>query len=300
MGSPCEIQIDLGASARDGASQRAETLFSLAVAEVERLEARYSRYRAESFLSEINRVAAAGGSIEVDAETAGLLDYAATCHAESGGLFDVTSGILRRAWRFAEGRLPRKEEVASLLEHVGWKRLDWRRPVLSFPTPGLELDFGGIVKEYAADRIAALLRTEGASHAFVNLGGDVRVVGPRADERPWQIGIRHPRRPGELLARIAVGEGAVATSGDYERCIEIDGVRYGHLLDPRTGWPVRSLAQVSVLAPLCVVAGSASTIAMLRGAGGADWLGRLGLPSLWVDMEGRTGGSLARSGVLVD
>ncbi len=287
MGSPCEIQLE------GVPGEEAERLLSAAIAEVERLEARYSRYRETSFLSRINRVAAEGGELEVDPETAGLLDYAATCHAESDGLFDVTSGLLRRAWRFQEQRLPAAGEVEALLDRVGWHRLVWRRPVLAFPRAGLELDFGGIVKEYAADRVAALLQAGGAPHALVNLGGDIRAAGPRADGTAWQIGIRDPRRPGRVLTRVPLREGALSTSGDYERCIEIDGVRYGHVLDPRTGWPVRFMASASVVAPLCVVAGSASTIALLRGEGGPAWLEQLGLPCLWVDVEGRTGGSLA-------
>jgi len=293
MGSPCELSLDLAVGAPAGA---ADALLATAIAEVERLEARYSRYRETSFLSEINRVAAAGGALEVDPETAGLLDYAATCHAQSDGLFDVTSGILRRAWRFQEGRLPEAAEIAALQDRVGFGKLRWRRPRLEFPSPGLELDFGGIVKEYAADRVAALWLAAGARHALVNLGGDIRVTGPRADGRPWQIGIRHPRRPGALLARVPLAEGALSTSGDYERCIVVDGVRYGHVLDPRTGWPVRFMASASVVAPLCVVAGSASTIALLRGEAGPAWLRGLGLPCLWVDVDGRAGGDLARSG----
>jgi FAD:protein FMN transferase len=299
MGSPCEIQLDVAAGrgqARALGRAAAEAILVSAIAEVERLEARYSRYREDSFLSHINRVAATGGTIPVDPETAGLLDYAATCHAESGGLFDITSGILRRAWSFnknKEKRLPEPAEIAPLLERVGFSKLVWRSPVLEFPVAGLELDFGGIVKEYAADRVAGLLQAAGAPHALVNLGGDIRAAGPRVDGRAWQVGIRHPRRPGALLLRVPLSEGALSTSGDYERCIEIDGVRYGHVLDPRTGWPVRFMASASVVGPLCVVAGSASTIALLKGEAGAAWLDDLGLPCLWVDVDGRLGGSLA-------
>ncbi len=155
------------------------------------------------------------------------------------------------------------------------------------------VSFGGIVKEYAADRVASLLQQAGRPQALVNLGGDIRVVGPRADGRAWQIGIRHPRRPGAILRTIPLASGALSTSGDYERCIEVDGVRYGHVLDPRTGWPVRFMASASVVAPLCVLAGSASTIAMLKAEEGPAWLAELGLPALWVDVDGRSGGSLA-------
>ncbi|MEZ4334043.1 MAG: FAD:protein FMN transferase [Myxococcota bacterium] len=295
MGSPCEIRLD-GAVARD--RRRRADCFAAVAAEVERLEARYSRYRETSLLSEINRVAARGGALEVDDETAGLLDYAETCHRESGGRFDVTSGILRRAWRFDARRLPEPEEIERLLDRVGWEKLVWQRPRLRFPMPGLELDFGGIVKEYAADRVAGLLQAAGAPHALVNLGGDVRIAGPRADGRPWRIGIRHPRDPRALLGHVALAEGALSTSGDYERCLEIEGRRYGHVLDPKTGWPVRFMASASVAAALCVLAGSASTIAMLRGEDGPRWLAELGLPCLWVDVEGNVGGSLVESGAL--
>lgn len=329
MGTPCELRL-----AAAGAAQAAG-LARAAIEEVARLEARYSRYREDSELSAINRVAAAGGSIEVDAETAALLDYAAACHHESGGLFDISAGILRRAWRFDTGQLPDPALVQRLLQHVGWRHVDWPQidgppgdvaptggpppagplvdgqrddqpggqPVaaparrLRFKVPGMELDFGGIVKEYAVDRVAALLQHAGVAHGFVNLGGDVRALGPQPDGTPWRIGIRHPRAPGELLITVDLATGALASSGDYERCIVVQGRRYGHILDPRSGWPVRRMAAVSVVAPLCVVAGSAATIGMLRDEAGPDWLQALGLPCLWMDVHGACGGPLAPADV---
>lgn len=287
MGSPCELQL----FATDAA--QAKRAADIAMADVARLEARYSRYRDDSLLAEINRVAARGGEIEVDAETASLLDYAATCHAQSDGLFDITSGLLRHAWRFSEGRLPEACELEALLSRIGWQRLEWRAPMLRFPTPGLELDFGGVVKEYAADRAATLCREAGIVGGVVNLGGDIRVIGPRADGSPWRIGIKHPRREHAMLDSLELSRGALATSGDYERCMVVAGQRYGHVLNPRSGWPVRHLASVSVVADFCVVAGSASTIAMLKEEQGPAWLAALGLPHLWVDVNGEVGGTLA-------
>jgi len=288
MGSPCEIQLFAATEAQ------ARHAVDLVVADIERLEARYSRYRDDSLLSAINRVAASGGAITVDAETASLLDYAQACHVQSDGLFDITSGVLRRAWRFDEPRLPDPAEVERLLERVGWDRLIWTRPELSFPTPGLEIDFGGIVKEYAADRAAALCLEAGLARGAINLGGDIRVLGPRADGSPWRVGIRHPRNKDTALT-IPLARGALASSGDYERCVVIDGVHYSHILNPKTGAPVRGLASVSVVADLCVVAGSASTIAMLREAQGPAWLEALGSPCLWVTIDGEIGGSLTAS-----
>ena len=187
----------------------AERIAGIAIAEVGRLEARYSRFRSDSFLSEINRVAGRGGRISVDEETSGLLNYAATCYRESEGLFDITSGILRRAWRFDRGELPDQAQVQDLLDKVGWHRVRWAPPVLEFPTPGMEIDFGGVVKEYAVDRAATLCWEAGARHpAYVNLGGDIKIIGPRPDGSPWRIGIRHPRRPGPSSKRSRYTRGA--------------------------------------------------------------------------------------------
>ncbi|MDD2738897.1 MAG: FAD:protein FMN transferase [Methylomonas lenta] len=286
MGSPCEIQLFAQYELL------ARQIANIAIADIQRLEAKYSRYRNDSELSKINRIAAKGGSIEVDEETAGLLNYAATCYQQSDGLFDISSGILRKAWRFDKGQLPKQKDIDVLLSHIGWHRIRWSAPTLEFPSPGMELDFGGIVKEYAADRAAELCKNAGAFHGVVNLGGDVKIIGPRADGRPWRIGINHPRQPDALMQTLSIEQGAVASSGDYERCIVIDGVRYAHVINPKTGWPVKHLAAVSVVSDFCVIAGSASTIAMLKEKQGPAWLESMGLPYLWFDVDGNQGGSL--------
>lgn len=286
MGSPCEVK--LYAPSRAAARRIAAAV----MAEVERLERRYSRYRDDSFLAEINRVAAVGGRIAVDPETSGLLDYVATCHRESDGLFDITSGVLRQVWRFKQKSLPDPAALAAVLGRVGWQRLRWRSPWLEFTVAGMELDFGGAVKEYAVDRAAALCWEAGVQHGLVNLGGDIKIIGPHPDGSPWSIAIRHPRDPTSSIRTLALRHGALASSGDYERCLVIDGVRYGHILNPKSGWPVRHLAAVSVAADFCVVAGSASTIAMLKEEAGPSWLEALGLAHFWVDVSGRTGGTL--------
>lgn len=286
MGSPCAIQL----YARN--ENKARQAANIVMDDVARLEAKYSRYRADSFLSEINRVAAQGGRIDVDDETAGLLDYAATCYQQSDGLFDITSGILRHAWDFKSGNIPAQEIIQGLLNRVGWDKLVWCRPSLTFTLPGMEIDFGGVVKEYAVDRAASLCREAGIRYGLVNLGGDIKIIGPHADGSPWRIGIRHPRQPDGVLQEVLLRSGALASSGDYERCITLNGVRYGHVLNPKTGWPGNDMAAVSVLGEFCVVAGSASTIGMLKGEAGPAWLHKLGLPHLWVNVRGECGGSL--------
>lgn len=277
MGTVCNLHLYADTPAA------AENASRAAVTEVRRIEQRYSRYRSESVLSEINRVAQQGGSIDLDQETAGLLDYAFACYQNSDGLFDISSGLLRRAWNFGRNQLPSQGEIDCLLNRIGLDKLSWRRPTLRFPVPGMELDLGGIGKEYAADRAAAVCVDLGIRHGLVELGGDIRVIGPHPDLAPWSIGIRHPRRPESLMATVEVEQGALATSGDYERCIEVHGKRYGHIINPKTGWPVEGLASVAVAADQCMVAGSLCTIAMLKGRGGVSWLEKLGVPHLWMD-----------------
>lgn len=279
MGGPCELR--LYAAQRP----RADAYAAAARTEILRLEEKYSRYREDSVTTRINRSAGNADGVELDAESAALLDYAHTAWEQSGGLFDITSGVLRRVWDFKTHRVPAQGEIDALLPLIGWDRLRWNKPRLVLPLPGMELDFGGYVKEYAADRAAQAAREAGARHGLVELAGDIALVGAHPDGAPWLIGVRHPRAPQQALASIALGEGGIASSGDYERCFEVDGVRYSHLLDPRSGWPVRNgLAAVSVAAPQCLVAGTACTIAMLHSADqGRRWLGALGLRHLCVD-----------------
>jgi thiamine biosynthesis lipoprotein len=150
----------------------------------------------------------------------------------------------------------------------------------------MEIDFGGFGKEYAADRAAAILAAQGIRHGYVNLGGDLQVIGPQPDGQAWTIGIQDPRNPDGVIAHIPVTQGSMATSGDYERYIELDGRRYCHILDPRSGRPVNHWRSVSVLAPLAIAAGSCSTIAMLKQENGLAFLDGTGMPYLAVDSQG--------------
>ena len=256
-----------------------------AIAEVARIEAKYSRYRGDSALSRIN-AQAGGAPVPIDAETQALLAYADACYRQSGGLFDPTSGVLRRAWRFDAARVPDESELAPLLRLVGWEKVELGPGAVRLTLPGMELDFGGFGKEYAVDRAAQVLASEGIASAMVNLAGDVSILGPQPDGVPWHVGIRHPRREGALVATLPVTSGAIATSGDYERYIEVEGVRHCHVLDPRTGGSARGLQSVTVHAPSCLVAGSATTIAMLKGVSGVAWLREQQLSFLCVLEDG--------------
>lgn len=287
MGSPCELRL------YEQSGVAADTVFNAVLRELVRLERKYTRFREDSLTSQINRSAGDPQGVEVDAETASLLDFAAIAFEQSEERFDMTSGILRRVWDFKSGRVPSRRKIKKLLPRIGWDKVVWKRPRFALPVEGMELDFGGYVKEYAADRVAGLCRRMGMRHGLVDLGGDLAVVGPHVNGRPWKVGIRNPRDPERAIGSLSLMGGAVATSGDYERFMVVDGKRYTHLMDPRTGWPIEGLASVSVAAEHCLVAGTASTIAMLKGHEAGAWLDELGLPNLRVDAHGKLSGTLA-------
>ena len=264
----------------------AKTIADEAIAAVNKLERRYSRYLPDSLLSRINRSAGDPKGFAVDTETRALLNYSEACYEQSDGLFDVTSGVLRRIWNFKENKIPTDDEVRDTLQLIGWDKVVWKDPVFALPMAGMEIDFGGVVKEYAADTCATICRTRGIEHGIVNMGGDVHVIGPHPDGRAWQIGIQDPDDPGQIVTKVKLTHGGIASSGDYQRFVIIDGVRYGHILNPKTGWPVRGLRSVSVVAPQCLIAGSTSTIAMLKGDAGKQWLDDIGLPFVCFDDSG--------------
>jgi len=156
----------------------------------------------------------------------------------------------------------------------------------------MEIDFGGYVKEYAVDAAAQALREHSITAGIVDLGGDIKVLGPHPDNKPWTIGIRHPRDPENAIASTTLSQGAIASSGDYERFMIVDDKRYAHILNPKTGWPIEGLSAVSVIASECLIAGSCSTVAMLKGEeDGKSWLESLKLPYICVDKQMHVAGT---------
>jgi thiamine biosynthesis lipoprotein len=257
MGSPCEVLLDT-------ADRDATLSVGNAVAvEAWRIEDKFSRYLDGNIIQRINT--ACGHPVEVDEETANLLDFAGTLHELSDGHFDVTSGVLREVWRFdGSDRIPDTAAVVALLARVGWGRVSWQRPRLMLE-PGMEIDLGGIGKEYAVDRCAGIVRDADCGAGLVNFGGDLAVTGPPQQRKAWRVGVEGDTPDGaEKL--IDLRAGALATSGDARRFLLRNGVRYGHILDPKTGWPVRNApGSVTVAADTCTQAGMLSTLAMLQG-----------------------------------
>jgi thiamine biosynthesis lipoprotein len=266
MASPCEILLECDERAL------AQELISLGQQEALRIEQKFSRYRDDNIVHQINNGSAC---ITVDAETARLLDFAQNCYSFSEGWFDITSGILRRAWNFnQQDAIPSQQEIEQLLPHIGWDKVTWENPALTVPQ-GMEIDFGGIGKEYAVDSVLGLLSRKTKHSFMINFGGDCNASGPMADGSPWMTGIENPRRPGDASAVIQLQKGALATSGDVFKFIHHNGIRYGHILNPSTGWPnTDAPLSVTVAAATCTEAGILSTLAMLQGQEAEKFLDR--------------------------
>lgn len=277
MGSFCEIQLF------NESRVNAKKLFRQLTAEVTRLEKKYSRFIKDSFLSEINSSAGNKLGITLDEETQSLFDHALSCYEQSGGLFDVTAGALNTIWDFKEATVPSQAQIDLARSHVGLEKITYKDSRIYLPQ-GMQIDFGGIVKEYAADSAAQLARRLGVKHGLVNLGGDFSVIGAQPEGKPWAVGISNPNPEVGIMAKIDIPSGGLASSGDYQRFFMHKGRRYSHILNPRTGWPSAGLRAVSVAANLCTVAGSVATIAMLLDEREAkDWLEESGLAFVYMD-----------------
>jgi thiamine biosynthesis lipoprotein len=257
----------------------ARAIGMVAAQEAWRVEQKYSRYRDDSVTARIHNNR--GLPSEVDAETASLIDFASQCFDLSEGLFDITSGVLRRAWKFdGSDRIPEGAAIERLLPLVGFDKLQWRSPHLLLPA-GMELDFGGIGKEYAVDRAYELLAARDATPFLINFGGDLRANRPPS-YGPWQVGLERPDADREPTMMLDLEHGALATSGDSRRYVLKDGIRYGHILNPRTGWPVLGAPRsVTVAASSCTEAGLLATVALLQGNRAQEFLDEQGV-RYWV------------------
>ena len=202
--------------------------------EVRRIETKYSRFRPDSILSKIN--SSDGQKTTIDAETHYLLNYSSVAFELSDGLFDITAGVLSKLWDFRNGIIPSPETIRTNLAYVGFQHIRFNSNSIILPA-GMSLDFGGIGKEYAVDCAAAICKSAGITHGIVDLGGDLHVIGPQPDNRAWKVGVRNPRAPENAIAELAIMQGGLSTSGDYERYFEHSGKRYCHLLLPKTGMP---------------------------------------------------------------
>lgn len=253
-----------------------------AQAELFRIERLLNFYSDDSDIGRLNR-AAGSGYVALSPEAFALLTQARALAEATGGAFDPTVGPLVRAWRAARdnGSVPSGEELARAARLVDYRDIQTDAACRSagLRRPGQAIDLGGIAKGYVADCIAATYRGAGVTSGLINAGGDIATVGNRPDGRPWRIGLQHPRKErGRWFAIIQSSGQAVATSGDYERYHEVQGVRYHHLIDARTGYPAKSgLISVTVVAERATDADAWATAVFVLGRdAGIELIRRIG------------------------
>jgi thiamine biosynthesis lipoprotein len=238
------------------------------VAWVAQFEARYSRFIPDSLIGRIN--AAAGESwVETDPETDRLFQLCQELFFFTRGSFDPTALPLIKLWNWRQRPpvIPDDNTINAARELVGWNKIQRRPGGIFLPKRGMGLDLGGIGKEYAVDCVMNLALQRGLPNVLVDFGQDVRVLGHAPGKKFWWIGLEDPRQPGKCWGGVAVTNHAVASSGDYLRHFEVDGRRFGHILDPRTGYPaLNDCRAASVIAPHCTLAGLLSTTACILGA----------------------------------
>ncbi len=261
MGTKCEVQFVAADASQASAFAQA------AVGWVQAFEAKYSRFRPDSLVSRIN--AAAGREwVDVDEDMERMLRLADTLFLVTRGLLDPTALPYIRLWDYKAARPvpPSAEQLAAARGLVGWSRVEREPGRVRLPQAGMALDFGGFGKEYAVDIVAQIAVDHGIADVLVDFGHDLRALG-RPPGRPcWHVGLEDPRHPGRADGSMGVTGRGVASSGDYLRGFTYNGRRYGHIIDPRTGWPVANgCTQATVVAGTCLHAGALSTTAFMLG-----------------------------------
>jgi len=264
MASPCEVLIETCDY------EFALKLTKIAAKEAWRIEHKLSRYRNDNILYQIHH--ARGELVEVDDELTLLLNFADQCYQLTEGMFDITSGVLRRAWKFdCSDNVPSQQQIDTLLPLIGWGKVYWQQPFIALPQD-MELDLGGIGKEYAVDRAALLITQCTDVPVLINFGGDLYATKPPSTRESWQIGVESIGGL-DKAGVIQLKSGGVATSGDARRYLVCDGIRYSHVLNPKTGWSVENTPNsVTVAMPRCIEAGFLSTAAMLHGQEAGEFL----------------------------
>jgi thiamine biosynthesis lipoprotein len=272
MASPCELLIET----QD--CMLANHLTSLAYSESKRIEQKFSRYLPNNVMAKINN--SQGKPVTIDDEIFRLLEFAKRCFELSDGLFDITSGVLRRAWKFdGSDNLPTPNAVKALMPYIGWQKVQYKQHSIIL-AKGMELDFGGIGKEYAVDCVAKLCSEYAATTSVVvNFGGDIQVTRARHCKQPWDIGIENPDESVKSTTNLLkIISGGLATSGDARRYLLKGGKRYSHILNPETGYPIVNAARsVTVAAPHCIQAGLLATLALLQGSNAEAFLEEQGV-----------------------
>jgi thiamine biosynthesis lipoprotein len=248
---------------------KAEEAIDSAMEEIRRVEQKMSCFLPGSEVSKINREALlerakgsplAGGWIAVSDELFSLLSEAIRLSNLTKGRFDITIYPLCRIWKFERDNVevPDKEEIEKKKRLVNYNNMVIENGKIKFAKRGMGIDLGGIAKGYAVDAAIRVLKEKNVESAMVNAGGDIYVLG-RKQGKPWRIGIRHPRKGGEILGIVEVEDKAIVTSGDYERYFFSEGKRYHHILNPKTGYPANECQSVTIVAKKATIADGLAT-----------------------------------------
>lgn len=236
------------------------------MAEMHRIDELMSHYKPESELSQINEHAAEA-PVKVDRELFDLLKLSLHFSELTNGAFDITYAGVGHLYDYRRHIRPTEEEIRAALPTVNWRNLilDPDNLTVKFAMPGMRIDVGGIGKGYAVDRCIAVLQSRGFTHAFVQAGGDSRIIGDH-DGRPWVVGIRHPDDPNKIVTKLPLVDTAMSTSGDYYRFFDENGVRYHHIIDPHTGHPASKVRSATILGPTATETDGLSKTAFVIGA----------------------------------
>ncbi len=274
MASPCAVLMEIENK------PLAQEILNAVANEAWRIEDKFSRYKNDNILFQINH--SNGEAVTIDEETSRLLDFANELFEISDGLFDVTSGVLRQCWKFdGSGNVPTKKQIKKIVKNIGWQKVSREKGSVVLPE-SMEIDLGGLGKEYAVDRCVQIVRQKTRQSVLVNFGGDLAMTTPRNSKTFWSVG-RLITGSDEACGLFQLYHGAIATSGDANRYLLKDGVRYSHILNPKTGWSVIDAPHtVSVAAATCIEAGMMSTLAMLQGGRAEEFL-KLQEVDYWVD-----------------
>lgn len=273
MASACEVLVEIprGSYKAETIDKLVNTLAKAITDEVWRIEDKYSRYDSRSVCSLINN--SKGQTVSIDQETYLLLNFAHVCYELSDGLFDITSGILRKVWTFnGSDNIPDKAQVEAILPFIGWNKVKVSQQAITLLS-GMEIDLGGIGKEYAVDRCILLAKEITEYPILINLGGDLAATKPREDKKPWVIGVEHPGFENKTNMVVSLYQGALATSGNAKRFLLKDGVRYSHILNAKTGWSIINAPRsITVSSEQCVQAGILATLSLLQGENAEAYL----------------------------
>jgi thiamine biosynthesis lipoprotein len=260
----CRFEITLPSDDQSDISAANEAL-SL----IDRLEEQMTVFRETSEISHINRNAGIS-AVEVEAGLFELLLLCEELYQGTDGAFDITTGPLTRCWGFLrrEGRIPEPDELEAARSLVGMHNilLDREKMTVRFSHPGIEINLGSIGKGYALDRVNSLMRGRGVRSALVSGGSSSLItIGNNGSGADWAVGIRHPILKNTRIARLALSDQAMATSGSAEQYFEKDGKRYGHIIDPRSGVPATGILSVTVIAPSAALADALATAFFIEG-----------------------------------